>query len=152
MTRKRRTVMDPTGKSDSARTPANVDQAGANSGDGVAPQGAGGGCACGGGGANGGTPATPVYAIGRIQTRFPTVGLEKELAQVIGRGDAAGQTDWQAVHAILSRRENRYLARKLCWVMSIEGLETYLLVPRDPADLDLLVESLRAGPHPTDVD
>jgi hypothetical protein len=80
------------------------------------------------------------------------LGIEKELAQVIGRADTAGQTDWQAVHAVLSQRHNRYLARKLCWVMTIEGLETYLLVPRDPADLDLLVESLRAGPRPTDVD
>jgi hypothetical protein len=143
--------MDLTGKNDSVSAPANGDEPGASPVGRVAPQGACG-CACQGGGTDAGTPATPIYAIGRIQTRFPTVGIEKELAQVIGRGDATGKTDWQAVHAVLSRRENRYLARKLCWVMSIEGLETYLLVPRDPVDLDLLIESLRAGPRPTDVD
>jgi PatG C-terminal len=36
--------------------------------------------------------------------------------------------------------------------MTIEGLETYILVPRDPADYDLLIEALRSTPRPTDVD
>jgi len=34
----------------------------------------------------------------------------------------------------------------------LEGLDTYVLAPRDPADLDLLVEALRPSPRPTDVD
>src|SRR5262249_42739317 len=55
-------------------------------------------------------------------------------------------------HAVLSRRENRYLARQLCWVLTIQGLETYLLAPRDPADIDLLVEAIRPAPTPNDVD
>jgi len=93
-----------------------------------------------------------VYALGRIQPRFPTPGIEKEFAQLVGRSDVSGLTDSQAMHAVLSKRANRYLARRMCWVFSVEGLDTYLLTPRDPADLDLLVESLRAGPRPTDVD
>jgi len=32
------------------------------------------------------------------------------------------------------------------------GLETYLLAPRDPADIDLLVEALRPAPSPHDID
>lgn len=121
-------------------------------GGGVALQGAGGGCVCGGNGGEAAAPPAYVYAIGRIQTRFPALGIEKEFAQVIARSDTAGQTDWQALYSVLSEREHRYLARKLCWVMTIEGLETYLLQPRDPADLDLLIDALRAGPRPTDVD
>jgi hypothetical protein len=97
-------------------------------------------------------PPSYVYALGRIQFRFPSLALEKEFAQVVGRGDSAGLTDWQVAESILSKRENRYLARKLCWVMTIEGLETYLLAPRDPGDLDLLIESLRQGPKLTDID
>lgn len=61
-------------------------------------------------------------------------------------------TDRQAVQKVLSARQNRYLARQLCWVMTIEGLETYILIPRDPADLDLLIEALRATPSPMDLD
>jgi hypothetical protein len=37
-------------------------------------------------------------------------------------------------------------------VLSIEGLETYLVMPRDPLDLDVLVEALRATPTPMDID
>jgi hypothetical protein len=90
--------------------------------------------------------------MGRIQTRFPSLAVEKEFAQVMGRANTAGLTDPQAAHDVLSKRENRYLVRKVCWVMTIEGLETYLLVPRDPLDLELLIESLRGRPRPTDVD
>src|ERR1700719_819671 len=99
---------------------------------------------------NGGLVATPsyVYAIGRIEPRFPRLSVEKELAQVTGQADAAGLTDRQALHRILSERQNRYLARQLCWVLSVEGLETYLLYPRDFSDLDLLIEAVRATPSP----
>jgi hypothetical protein len=78
--------------------------------------------------------------------------VEKEYAQATGRAETAGLTDRQAMQKVLSQRQNRYLARQLCWVMTIEGLETYILVPRDPADLDLLVEALRPSPSPMDLD
>ena len=93
-----------------------------------------------------------VYAIGGIEPRFPTLAAEKEFAQATGRAETAGLTDREALHAILSQRQNRYLVRQLCWVFTIEGLDTYILQPRDPADLDLLVEALRATPRRTDVD
>jgi len=93
-----------------------------------------------------------VYAIGRVEARFPNLAAEKEFAQATGRTDTAGKTDQQTFHAVLSKRENRYLMRQLCWVLSIQGLETYLLRPRDPADIDLLVEALRPAPSPNDID
>jgi hypothetical protein len=36
--------------------------------------------------------------------------------------------------------------------MTIEGLETYIVTPRDPLDFDLLVEALRPNPTPMDLD
>jgi PatG C-terminal len=93
-----------------------------------------------------------IYALGRITPRFPRLSVEKEFAQVSGRTDTSGLTDRQVLHAVLSQRENRYLVRQLCWVLTIEGLETYLLHPRDPADFGLLVEALRPTPSPLDVD
>lgn len=93
-----------------------------------------------------------VYAIGRIEPRFPRAAVEKEFAQVVGRADTPGLTDRQATQSVLSQRQNRYLVRQLCWVMTIEGLETYILLPRDPADFDLLVEALRPTPSPMDID
>ena len=52
-----------------------------------------------------------VYALGRIEPRFPSLAVEKEFAQATGRADTAGLTDRQALHAVLSERQNRYLAR-----------------------------------------
>lgn len=93
-----------------------------------------------------------VYALGTVAFRFPAISVEKELIHAIGRGDAKGLTDPQAFRAALSRPENRYLVRQLCWVFSVEHVETYILAPRDPADYALLVEALRPNPSPADLD
>jgi len=97
-------------------------------------------------------PASFVYAIGRIQARFPRLSLEKEFAQAVGRVETAGQTDSQVLYTVLSRPENRYLARQMCWVLTIEGLETYILQPRDPRDFEQFVEAVRPQPSPLDID
>jgi PatG Domain len=98
---------------------------------------------------NGGTASSSyVYALGQIETRFPRPSVEKEVAQATGRAETAGRTDQQAFYEVLSRRENRYLARQLCWVLSIQGLETYILQPRDPADLDLLISAVQPQSSP----
>jgi hypothetical protein len=101
---------------------------------------------------DGGAATSYIYAIGRIEARFPSPGVEKEFAQATGRAATAGLTDRQALQNVLSQRPNRYLARQLCWVLTIEAIETYILVPRDPVDLDLLVEALRPTPSPLDLD
>lgn len=122
----------------------------------ISPQTARGTCSsCGGGaGMNAGDIGTIsyVYAIGRVEARFPNLAAEKEFAQATGRTETAGKTDQQAFHTVLSQRQNRYLARQLCWVLTIQGLETYLLQPRDPADIDLLVDAIRPAPAPNDID
>jgi hypothetical protein len=132
----------------------------------IVPQHDGKPCGCGGASAkangngsaqaNGNGSATTmysyVYAVGHIGVRFPSIGLEKEFAQATGRDQSAGMTDHQAFHSLLSQRKNRYLTRQVCWTLSIEGLETYLLQPRDPGDYELLLEALRREPSPLDVD
>jgi hypothetical protein len=97
-------------------------------------------------------PPSHVYAIGRIEARFPRLSVEKELAQATGRAETAGQTDRQTFYNVLSKPENSYLARQLCWVLTIQGLETYIVQPRDPRDFDRLVEAIRPQPSPMDVD
>jgi PatG Domain len=117
----------------------------------IFPQSGNGECSCGESTA-GSSPPAYVYTLGRVGWRFPNQSVEKEFAQATGRAETAGQTDRQAIHAVLSQRQNRYLVRQLCWVLSVEGLDTYILVPRDPADLDLLVEAVRPVPSPMDID
>ncbi|GAA2145979.1 hypothetical protein GCM10009760_35240 [Kitasatospora kazusensis] len=121
-------------------------------------------CGCGGGGAapaagaaTGGGRATPVspshvYAIGQVDFHIPSLEIEKEIAQSVGRGEKVNLTDRQAVHAVLAQPEYRYLARSLCYVLSVQGIETYILRPADPFDLALLVEAVRPEPQPGDLD
>src|SRR5438552_15594504 len=45
-----------------------------------------------------------VYALGRIEPRFPSPGVEKEFAQVAGRAHTKGTTDRQAMPAVLRAR------------------------------------------------
>ncbi|HEY9205859.1 MAG TPA: hypothetical protein VIO58_08045, partial [Candidatus Methanoperedens sp.] len=109
---------------------------------------------CGGVKLNGGGAYPYVYALGRVMVRFPSMGIEKEFVQTTARAgkETAGLTDQKALHKILSNKENRYLVRKLCWVLAIEGIDTYILQPRDPADFDALVEAIRPAPSTLDID
>jgi hypothetical protein len=103
-------------------------------------------------GAGASTPISHVYAIGQIEARFPRLSVEKEFAQAAGRAETAAQTDQQVFYSVLSKPEGRYLARQLCWVLMIQGLETYIVLPRDPRDFDQLVEAIRPQPSPMDID
>jgi hypothetical protein len=105
--------------------------------------------------AYGATPtAAPsfVYALGHVDARFPSLALEKEFVQITARTDTAGQTDRQVLHSVLAEKMNRYLARQMCYVFTIESLETYILAPRDPADFELLIDAIRPNSRATDTD
>src|SRR5271169_6074876 len=39
------------------------------------------------------TPPSYVYAIGKIEARFPSLSIEKEFAQATGRADTKGMTE-----------------------------------------------------------
>ena len=93
-----------------------------------------------------------VYAIGQIEPRFPLPSVEKEFVQVRSRAgaDTAKLTDREVMLKVL--RENRYLVRQLCWVLSVQGIETCILIPRDPADYQLLLDSYRASRKTDDLD
>jgi hypothetical protein len=58
-------------------------------------------------------------------------------------------TDRQSLYSVLSDPQGRYLARQMCYVLAVRGLETYIVLPRDPADISLLVEALGSSPRAT---
>ena len=93
-----------------------------------------------------------VYALGQIQVRFPSLGVEKEFAQVVGRAEPPDLTDDETLYRVLSDPDNRYLVRQLCFILSVQGVETYILRPRDSAGYDLLVEAVRPVSSPWDLD
>src|SRR2546426_11391685 len=71
-------------------------------------------------------PVSYVYAIGRIEARFPRLSVEKEFAQAAGRAETAGQTDQQTVYKGLSQPQSRHFAPQLCWGVTVRGLATYI--------------------------
>ena len=95
-------------------------------------------------------PRSYIYAIGKVVHRFPNRSLEMELVQATGRRpeeETRGQSREQVIHRYLTHKDNRYIARQVCYVLNIEGLETYILVPSDPLDIDRLAEALRPAPR-----
>lgn len=100
-------------------------------------------CNCGPSVGDGASQYPFVYALGRIDFRFPNLGLEREFLQANRDVKTKGLSDPQARYAVLSEGNNRYLARQLCWVMSISRIETYILQPADGTDLDLFIEAMR---------
>src|SRR5262249_46464408 len=92
-----------------------------------------------------------VYALGRVEARYPSLSIEKEFAQAAGRAETVGLTDPEVLAKLLSIKENRYLARSVCWILTIKGIEAYVLTPRDSDDLDMLVASVRPMPRVSDL-
>jgi hypothetical protein len=89
-------------------------------------------------------PPSYVYSIGRIEARFPNLSVEREFAQVraLEKRLTAGKTEQETLYAVLSKY--RYLSRQMCYVFAVQGVETYILVPEDPADFGLLlVEAIK---------
>src|SRR5689334_772125 len=103
---------------------------------------------------NGGMPAVPpcIYVIGHIEPRFPLLSIEKEARQVIARGAGGKElTDRELMARLLREPANKYLVRRLCWVLSVQGVETYILMPRD-GDYQPLIDAYRAEPSPGDLE
>jgi hypothetical protein len=103
---------------------------------------------------NGGMPVVPpcIYVIGHIEPRFPLLSIEKEARQVIARGASGKEmTDREVMARLLREPANKYLVRRLCWVLSVQGVETYILMPRD-GDFQPLIDAYRAEPNPGDLE
>ena len=96
-------------------------------------------------------PPSCVYVIGHIEPRFPLLSIEKEARQVTARAGAYKGTDREAMAKLLREPSNKYLVRRLCWVLSVSGVETYILMPRD-GDFQPLIEAYRAEPNPGDLE
>lgn len=92
-----------------------------------------------------------IYVLGHIEPRFPQLSIEKEARQVIARGGGGKDSDREVMARLLRDSANRYLVRRLCWTLSVQGVETYILVPRD-GDYQPLIDAYRAEPNPGDLE
>ncbi|MEM9216686.1 MAG: hypothetical protein AAGD25_20345 [Cyanobacteria bacterium P01_F01_bin.150] len=83
-----------------------------------------------------------VYALGTVSARFPNMSLEKEFAQAASTETTTDLTDRQIFYQVLSNSDNRYIARDMCWIFTVENVETYILKPRTTDELTQLIDML----------
>ena len=81
-----------------------------------------------------------VYAVGRFAPQFPSLGVEKEFAQLAGEAAQVGLFEIPSLMRALEEPENRYLGRHVCWVFNTQDIDSFTVAPRDDADISRLVE------------
>lgn len=84
-----------------------------------------------------------IYALGNVEVRFPNKSIENEYIHSLGLPKTTSPIDNGAFYSVLSQPQNRYLARKLSWVLTKHGKPIYILLPTDPEYLDALLEAIR---------
>jgi PatG C-terminal len=105
-------------------------------------EGAGGeaGCSCGGKNMKKNESPTFIYAIGSIRVEFSNPSLKNEFIQAMAKENTQNMTEKQSLYNVI--KNNRYIAREACWIFSVEKVDCYVLVLKDPYDLDQLVETI----------
>lgn len=124
----------------------------------VAPAQGPGACDCGAPGgictcANGQSSSRPIYVLGSVDILFPHQAVSEELqtlALALSHDYPTEQLQepasneelrsWQ--FRVFSKKEARYLARQMYWILKIEGHPAYYLSLRDLHDLDDLIKCL----------
>jgi PatG C-terminal len=84
----------------------------------------------------------PVYAIGLLSPHFPSIGVEKEFAQLTAGAHQGDRIEVGLLQQVLADPGNVYLARHLCWVFATSGVDSFTVLPRDDAEIARLVEML----------
>src|SRR3989441_790643 len=92
-----------------------------------------------------------VYALGRIEPRFPNAAVAAAVVEALRRSNGEN-LNGQRTLSLLSESENRHLLRQVCWVLAGQGAPRYLLQLASVADFDALIDRFRATRRPTEVD
>ena len=61
-----------------------------------------------------------VYALGRIEPRFPNAAVAAAVVEALRRSNGEN-LNGQRTLSLLSESENRHLLRQVCWVLSGQG-------------------------------
>lgn len=84
----------------------------------------------------------PVYAVGTLTAQTPTIGVEKELAQLTAGAHQGDQVEVELLQQVLRNPETVYIGWHLSWVFASEGVDTLTVLPRTESDLGRLAEVL----------
>ena len=84
----------------------------------------------------------PVYAVGTLTAQTPSLGVEKELAQLTAGAHQGDQVEVELLQQVLRNPETSYIGWHLSWVFASEGVDTFTVLPRTETDLARLAEVL----------
>ena len=86
--------------------------------------------------------ASFIYAFGKIRPSVSNLGLEKEIATAAGQRLTNGESDEEALRALLVVPEYRYLATEACWSLRVDEVDAYILRPADTNGLDAILRAI----------
>ena len=99
-----------------------------------------------------------VYALGKLDFNFPNRSIEMEYKHVVEIMNKSidkktnGLSDIEITHKIFNDPDYLYIPYNICWFLRIEGIETFILVPRHPGLIDRLTKSYGDNPTLDDID
>jgi hypothetical protein len=82
-----------------------------------------------------------VYAVGQFSPQFPSLGVEKQLAQLAGHA-TPGFVETKVLREVLEEPENRFLGRHISWVFTSQQIDAFVVAARDDTDVCRLVKVL----------
>ncbi|TDO96715.1 hypothetical protein [Marinomonas balearica] len=83
-----------------------------------------------------------LYALGRIQAQFPSSSVEK-LYKEVAFQQFGPHAESKSLFEVLSMPEHLFLAKKMCWVLNIDGTDCYVLHAKTPALLNAFIKALQ---------
>lgn len=83
-----------------------------------------------------------IYVFGQLRPSIPDLGLEKEIATAAGQRLTNGESDEEALRALLVEPEYRYLATEACWVLRVDQVDAYIVKPADANGLDAILRAI----------
>ncbi len=96
-----------------------------------------------------------IIAVGSIRPLFPSLSIEKEFYQAADleyTRSFVTQGHNTLLFGILDKVENLYIAREMCWVLAIEGVDIYVVTPDSNRELTAMIGSIASRTSTADLD
>jgi len=83
-----------------------------------------------------------IYALGRIQAQFPSNSVQN-LYKEVSFQKFGPDAENKSLFEVLSMPEHLFLAKKMCWVLTIDELDCYVLDAKTPSLLSAFIKALQ---------
>jgi PatG C-terminal/PatG Domain len=85
-----------------------------------------------------------VLAIGSLRVAIPSIAVAREINRLAG-SPAKNVVQEPVPSQLISGSDRKYISRHLCWLLNIEGKDSYLLFSRVPGETEMLLAAYSQG-------